>query len=113
MKKWNNTGSIEYNLERFFRVSTGTYHLKDEAPEVEDPDWKGVEINLEIYGSAFYDPGKYYGPPENCYPEEQSVDIESIYGPGEIDWRTMLSAEEFKDIEEKMFEACRDDVGQF
>lgn len=35
-------------------------------------------INFCAEGSLFSSPGKYYGPPEHCYPEESECEITSI-----------------------------------
>jgi hypothetical protein len=36
-----------------------------------DPDARVLEeLEVNFESSGYYDPGRFYGPPENCYPEE-------------------------------------------
>ena len=38
----------------------------------------GREVDVAVTFSGYYDPGQTYGPPENCYPPEGEVNIQSI-----------------------------------
>ena len=40
----------------------------EELPEV-------MELELELDFTYHHDPGRYSGPPENCYPEEEEAEI--------------------------------------
>lgn len=35
----------------------------------------GAEIKLNLRGSYYYDPGKYSGPYEDCYPSESEMKV--------------------------------------
>ena len=36
------------------------------------------DVDFEISADIFYDPGKNYGPPENCYPPDGGCDITDV-----------------------------------
>lgn len=39
-------------------------------------DVAGVEHDLTVRFSGYVDPGRCYGPPENCYPPEGEIEID-------------------------------------
>lgn len=67
-----------------------------------------VEINdeereLEITYEGYYDPGKTYGPPEDCYPPEGEITIKSV---------TFASGQPFEPTpkqEEALLDLCWED----
>jgi len=40
-------------------------------------DEREFDVSYVLKGKCYYDPGKLSGPPENCYPPESDVDLES------------------------------------
>jgi len=64
------------------------------------------EVSLQIEGRAYYAPGRYYGPPENCYPDESEVEITSCIGPDGKDWEDQLTESE----KDQILEIIQDNV---
>lgn len=60
-------------------------------------------LDLDVTYSASYTPSKTSGPPENCYPEDQELDIESITYSGE-DVMDLLADSVIEQIEAKCWE---------
>lgn len=91
------SGSVEFDfeIERLKDCSSGTYHLVDElVVDENDSNFSFELINLTVRGSAYFTPGKYYGPPENCYPDEGDADLESALDSNKKDWQDLLTKEE-------------------
>lgn len=44
--------------------------LKELFPTASDNDDTSFTLDIAFRSSGYYDPGKTYGPPENCYPPE-------------------------------------------
>lgn len=64
------------------------------------------EIELELQWSYYYDPGKYYGKPEGCYPEEAECEV---LPPIDINARLKAHAEKMIPIWLKQIESeCQD-----
>lgn len=80
---------------------------KWQVPKPQD-DWE--ELELEVHGTAYFQPGKLYGPPENCYPDEGQSEIESITLDGKP-WDGELTDKETERAEEKLDESVREDEG--
>jgi hypothetical protein len=72
---------------------TVSYHVYENSEDEE-----GTLLHVEC--SGYFSPGKYYGPPENCYPDEEWFDIEAITiaKTGEK-FTGILSEEDEKEIE--------------
>ena len=55
-----------------------------------DPEARACEqLEVNFESSGYYDPGKYSGPPENCYPEEgdderQVTDVTLLLDQGQV-----------------------------
>jgi len=55
-----------------------------------DPEARACEqVEVHFESSGYYDPGKYSGPPENCYPEEgdderQVTDVTLLLDQGQV-----------------------------
>ena len=63
-------------------------------------DTAGAEHDVTIKFAGYYDPGKLYGPPENCYPPEGEVEWEIVGLPAGV----VLAKSEEEHIEESAFE---------
>ena len=58
-------------------------------------DVHGNEIDIVVGYKGYSDPGKLYGPPEDCYPPEGEIEITYITGVDEKD----IPDSELKDLE--------------
>mgnify|MGYP000582560309 CR=1 FL=1 len=72
-----------------------------------DRDGGEHEVPVEVDYDATYDPGRSYGPPENCYPPESEMTINSIVPVTE--WPTgitldMASAKQLEQMEQEVWE---------
>lgn len=59
--------------------------------------------DLDVTYSANYTPGRTYGPPEDCYPDDSELEITSITYSGE-DITDLLSEKALEQIEAKVWE---------
>lgn len=69
------------------------------------PDGEEHEIHVTVDYDAAHDPGRISGPPENCYPPESEMTINSITGdfPAGVTME-MASAYQLEKIEEEAWE---------
>lgn len=113
---WSGETSFKYEIERYKRLSDGVLFAVD-APEVlaaeglEDGDtaeWKYELIELKVSGSAFYEPGKYYGRPEDSYPDDGGCEVEEVEGPDGKDWSDLLTKSEVERLEAQITERCQE-----
>ncbi len=66
------------------------------------------EITLVITGNIQFTPGNYSGKPEDCYPDECDVTIESITDEKGNVWdESELTADENEDVQAQLFHASR------
>ena len=68
-----------------------------------DRDGGEHEIPVEVDYDATYDPGRSYGPPENCYPPESEMTINSIVWPAGITL-DMASDNQLEKMEQEAWE---------
>jgi len=114
--KYSGSTSFDFEIERCRNKQTGQFLTEDEAYKeaLESPfgeEWFDLNyeyqlIKLEVEGSSYFAPGRYYGPPENCYPDEGDTEITSVIGPNKEDWESRLTEDEREDILNKI----QDDV---
>lgn len=73
-------------------------------------DLPAPDITLELYYNYSYTPGRYFGLPENCYPEEEESELSLPDGWEEQVISAYMTAarEAMKQIEQKVIE-MRDD----
>ena len=71
----------------------------------------GREVDVELTFTGYYDPGRTYGPPENCYPPEGEVNIHTAHtevdGTMDFDeWakKVQLSDADVRSIEDRLME---------
>ena len=57
-------------MKRTTYSGTNTFTYEDTSHE------DGLEYTVEYRYSGYYDPGRTYGPPENCYPPEGDHEVE-------------------------------------
>jgi len=109
---WAGSGSFEFNVERYIHLPTGKYFSidSDEVPSDVDqsPEWDYQEIPLTITGRGYFTPGYVTGLPEDCYPDEGDLEIESVEGPDGSDWTDFLTKSEKENAEERLEAFCKD-----
>lgn len=103
MSGYSGTTSFEFEIERYKHKKTGkeTAYL---LCGINEDDYEYHTVALQVEGSAYYTPGRLYGPPENCYPDEGEVEITSVIGPDGKDWTDQLTHAERDTIEEMITE---------
>lgn len=110
---WSGSGSFEFNIERYLHLPTRKYFepSSEEVPSdiEESKEWEYKEIPLTVTGFGYFTPGYVTGAPEDCYPDEGELEIESIKDENENDWMNLLTKDEMKDAEERLTEFCKDD----
>lgn len=103
---YKGTATIDFHINRIKDLQTDEYRLlrDDDDPEREE------ELELEIQGRSYYQEGRYYGPPENCYPDEGETEILSITWNGKkFPWD--LTDKEIEKAEEQISMAVQEDEG--
>jgi hypothetical protein len=94
------TVHLNYEIERY--LVNNKYVLAGEEEQYK-------LISLDITGSGYYTEGKYSGAPENCYPSESDVEIDSAMDSDGKDWINELTPSETTAIEEQLMEKLVDD----
>lgn len=79
--------------------TTITVYRTDESGEEQ-------EIEVEVTGSVSIRPGRYSGPPEDCYPDESSVDNVQATVDG-VPFE--LTDGEYDDAVERLFKRAEED----
>jgi hypothetical protein len=114
MKSYSGTASFEFEVERYKSIATGELVTADDYPnDAEESDYEYQLIKLNVEGSSYFAPGRMYGLPENCYPDEGETEITSVIGPDGKDWSDKLSNSEndlfLEMIAEQANEGCEPD----
>lgn len=95
-KGYSGSANFQFEIERYLdKDSKETLFLSD-LPESsgDDFEFEFKIIELQVTGHASFYPGKYSGPPEDCYPDESESEIESVVGPDGKDWYHLLTDSE-------------------
>lgn len=92
--KYSGSVSFEFYIERYKNKISNELKTLDKVHPEDEYLYDYEEITLYVKGSSFFTPGKFYGVPENCYPDEGNTEIQSVIGPFEEDWEDKLTAEE-------------------
>lgn len=103
-KGYSGHASFKFEIERCKNKQTNQFMTEEEAcKEVENhpfgDSWFETNyvyelISLEVEGSSYFTPGRYFGLPENCYPDEGDTEITSVIGPNNEDWEGKLTEDE-------------------
>jgi hypothetical protein len=106
MAGYSGTTEFDFEIERYKDKQTGNYiaYLLEEDEE----RYEYTTLTLKVEGRSYFQPGKLYGPPENCYPDEGEVEITAVIGPDGKDWEGQLTHSEHDYIEEMIDEKVRD-----
>ncbi len=96
MSGYSGTVHFTYEIERYKHKQTGALMRGEQSFDENDYDY--TIISLTVEGSDYFRPGKFSGPPENCYPDEGETEIRSVIGPDGKDWEDKLSDEEREEV---------------
>lgn len=91
---YSGTTSFQFEIERY-KSKTGELVEDTQIPaDSEESDYEYQTFTLEVSGRSYYQPGRFSGPPEDCYPDEGETEILSVIGPDGKDWQDKLSDSE-------------------
>lgn len=106
MRGYSGQTTIEFPIERIKDLQTDEYRVVRDDDDFD----RAEELILEIEGRSYFAPGKYYGPPENCYPDEGDTEILSITWKGKpFPWD--LTSQEEASVLEQIENVVQDDDG--
>jgi hypothetical protein len=109
MSGYSGTASFEFEIERYKDKESGELLSHDKVkPDDDGFEYEYQTIALQVEGRSYFAPGRTYGPPENCYPDEGDTEIESVIGPDGKDWESKLTDEERESIMTMIDENVRD-----
>jgi hypothetical protein len=108
---YSGPASFSIEIERFIDKETGELLTEEELPDVdsgEEFEYEHTFIELYVKGHAYYRPGVYCRRPEDCYPDESDLEIESITDEYDNDYLPILTKSELASVEEKILDYVRD-----
>ena len=114
---WGGSSTIELTILRWRNTLTGEILVDepclDEDDETleqvhEQPLWEEVEFSCSVSGSGGFTPGRYSGPPEDCYPDEEDFEIADFSSdcPGLIRFEDLTKGEQ-EDAAEKICDSIK------
>jgi hypothetical protein len=108
---YSGNADFEFEIERFKDRETGELLREDQLiyPDDDNFEFETVYITLNVRGNAYYQPGIYYGPPENCYPDEGDCELSSVEDEDGNDWEDRLTKSELDSIMEKISECASEE----
>lgn len=107
-RSYSGTTEFEYELERVRESAAHEWRPMTD----DDPDTVEYEcFMVTVEGRSYYTPGRSFGPPENCYPDEGDTEILSVTGPDGKDWEDKLTSAERERILETITEKVSEDEG--
>jgi len=92
--KYSGSVSFEFYIERYKNKISNELKTLDKVHPEDEYLYDYEEITLYVKGSSFFTPGKSYGSPENCYPDEGNTEIQSIVDSFKEDWDAKITLEE-------------------
>jgi len=102
--------SFEFEIERYKSRETGVLFAHDSVPTDDDFEYEYQIILLQVEGRSYFESGRSYGPPENCYPDEGETEITIVKGPDGKDWEDQLTESEkdsiIESIQERVTDSC-------
>jgi len=107
MGGYSGTASFDFEIERYKDKKTGQY-IAYVLGEVDEERYEYTTLTLHVEGRSYFQPGKLYGPPENCYPDEGETEIEAAVGPDGKDWTDQLTHSEHDSLLEMIQENVQD-----
>lgn len=106
MSGYSGDTSFDFEIERY--RDNQTDQLLVEPLNDDEVRFTYNVITLQVEGRSYYQPGRSYGPPENCYPDEGDTEITSVIGPDGNDWTDKLTEREKDSIIEMIQENVSD-----
>jgi len=118
------SASFDFEIERYKDKSSGELIAavpgRNETAAILADDgfeYEYVILPLKVEGRSYFQPGRFYGPPENCYPDESETEITSVIGPDGKDWYNLLTSEEKEMItfmiQEYVMDDCEPDYDDY
>lgn len=102
------TFEVERYVDKFGNVYTEAEYDKLDGEDVNCAcDY--LTIKLSVTGSASHTPGRLYGPPEDCYPDDSESWIEGVKHPDGSDWSDKITESEKDAIYECLFDSIESD----
>ena len=108
---YSGTSTFEFEIERF--KNRQTCEIVDDSHPVEYDSFEYFTVTLQVTGSSFFQSGKYYGPPESCYPDDGDTALESAVDETGKDWSNLLTDSEVSSILNAIEERVMNDPGDF
>lgn len=91
--------TFDFDIERYKDRDSGNLVVPQPSNGWgDDFEHEYTTITLVVEGHSSFTAGKYFGPPENSYPDEGEISILSVIGPDGKDWEDKLTAEERESI---------------
>lgn len=110
MKAYGGSADFEFIVERFLCKKTGLLVTEDAIPlEADDDEYEYKQISLHVEGRSYFEPGRYFGRPEDCYPDEGETEIISVVDESGKDWYRLLTKDEIDSISQEVDEYAKDD----
>ncbi len=106
---YSGTTNFEFEIERYKDKDTGELRTYEQCSGDDFEDEYTI-IALMVEGSSYFQQGKCFGPPENCYPDEGEIEIISIMGPDGKDWEDKLTEDERESILQQIDQNVLDDM---
>jgi hypothetical protein len=87
--------TFEFEVERYKNNQTGELIFVNSIPDdAKESDFEYQCITLVVEGNSYFTPGRTYGDPNDCYPDEGETEITSLQGPDGKDWSNDISDSE-------------------
>lgn len=112
MSNYSGSTSFEFEVERYVSPKDGSLLTSDQVSD-DDPDVEYKIVKLNVEGSSYFQAGKHYGPPENCYPDEGDTEITKVVDTAGKDWSDLLTEEEKNSILNLINEGVQNDEPDF
>jgi hypothetical protein len=110
MHRYSGSTSFDFEIERWKDRDSGDLLSFEEVPDVDDDfEYEYQVISLKIEGNSYFIPGRFYGPPDSCYPDEGETEMTKCLGPDGQDWTDLLTKEEYQDIIDEIETHCSED----
>jgi len=111
---YSGSTSFEFEIERYKDRESGELLPHSKVPVDDDGfEFDYQTITLHVEGRSYFTAGRFYGPPENCYPDEGETEIESVTGPDNKSWEDQLTDEERESIISQIEERIQDQDGDY
>lgn len=104
-RSYSGTTEFDWELERVKDPATGELRAIND----DDGDLEYEYFTIKVEGRSYFAPGRLYGPPENCYPDEGETEILSVTGPDGKDWEDKLTSDEKEKILDHISEKVSED----